>query len=528
MDANRSVPISVVMKFAKLKALTQDEAVVRQALVDSTVTIVDNRIKANIKTAGRSTIILRDVPSDSSEESVKEIFNYPGCKPIISVRSDIGDTWFVLLETEQDAKDTLLDLKLKKRMFNGQPVKARIKTENVVRAYYPMPTIPPIAPVYPVMPFPGMVPAPIEMVPFGYVPVAPVDPASLNVETPLEPVQTEVQEKVVDDESNSDPNKSANRAAATRDTRGRPARTVPSRETTADRRAPRGEGRRTGGEGRNATGKEREKKSEASAKPPIEINSLTFPPLHVGDDSPVPTPGYKEDYKKYNLDEIINIVKEVKEASLPSEVDAEAHSLAITATPNLDLLKRQRTFSIDETREQLRQGRPVLKDAIIPGAVDYRSMMYGDDSQAAKSLALKKPEAEKKVDQPSSSANTEPVAPESGSQSPARFSSSTWAAMVKSAAASGDAAPVTSAPAKAPVKTTEAAKKAAQTTTKAPASGEKASSSSNKKEKDGKGEKKGNSKSKDEKKKDKDGEEKKTEQVSNVSNYILQIVERFE
>ncbi len=93
MDAQMSVPISVVMKFAKLKALTQDEAVVRRALVDSSVTIVDNRIKANIKSSGRSTIILREIPSDAPEEEVKEIFNYDGCKPISSIRSDIGDTW---------------------------------------------------------------------------------------------------------------------------------------------------------------------------------------------------------------------------------------------------------------------------------------------------------------------------------------------------------------------------------------------------------------------------------------------------
>lgn len=88
-----SVPISTVMKFAKLKALTQDEAVVRKSLVDSNLTIIDNRIKANIKATGRSTIILREIPSDAPEEEVKEIFNYEGCKTISSIRSDIGDTW---------------------------------------------------------------------------------------------------------------------------------------------------------------------------------------------------------------------------------------------------------------------------------------------------------------------------------------------------------------------------------------------------------------------------------------------------
>lgn len=95
MDAQMSVPIPVVMKFAKLKALTQDEGIVRQALKDSTaVQIVENRIKPIIKAgSGRSTLILREIPSDAPEEEVREIFNYTGCKPIISIRSEIGDTW---------------------------------------------------------------------------------------------------------------------------------------------------------------------------------------------------------------------------------------------------------------------------------------------------------------------------------------------------------------------------------------------------------------------------------------------------
>lgn len=54
----------------------------------------------------------------------------------------------------------------------------------------------------------------------------------------------------------------------------------------------------------------------------------------------------------------------------------------MTSTPNLDLLKRQRTFSIDETREQLRQGKPVQREAILTGAVDYRSLIFGDDGIA--------------------------------------------------------------------------------------------------------------------------------------------------
>ena len=47
----------------------------------------------------------------ATEEEVREIFNFDGCKPIVSMRSDIEDTWFVIMDSEEDAKDTLLDLR---------------------------------------------------------------------------------------------------------------------------------------------------------------------------------------------------------------------------------------------------------------------------------------------------------------------------------------------------------------------------------------------------------------------------------
>lgn len=49
--------------------------------------------------------------------------------------------------------------------------------------------------------------------------------------------------------------------------------------------------------------------------------------------------------------------------------------------PNKDLLLRQRTFSIDQTRELLRQGKPVHREAVLEGAVDYNSLMFGEGSE---------------------------------------------------------------------------------------------------------------------------------------------------
>jgi hypothetical protein len=149
-------------QFPKIKHLTQDEAVLRAALAGSTtVSVVENKIKANIKAQGRSTIILRDIPSDCGEEEVRSIFAFEGCKPISSVRRDIENTWFVIMDSEEDAKDTMLDIKLKKRTIRGESVKCRLKTEAVVKSFYPV-TAPPI-------PSPTFAPGPFMMGGYGGV-----------------------------------------------------------------------------------------------------------------------------------------------------------------------------------------------------------------------------------------------------------------------------------------------------------------------------------------------------------------------
>jgi hypothetical protein len=208
----------------------------------------------------------------------------------------------------------------------------------------------------------------------------------------------------------------------------------------------------------------------------------------------------------------------------------------MTATPNLDLLKRQRTFSIDETREQLRQGRPVQREAIISGAVDYRSLMYGDDSHGEN--AHKHAKA-KSVEVPSSSGNTvnapvvaevakaveeslqitEPKLSKSDADatpspsSPQKISAATWAAMVKSsAAATADTTAVQSPVVKTfPVMKTSSAADSAKkqlkpTTEKNQATGNPRKSTEGSKEKATEKEKKN---SRGEKRKPRDGEEKK-------------------
>lgn len=431
MDAQMAVSINVIMKFAKLKALTQDESIVRKALEESNVVnVLDNKIKANIKSNTRSTIILREIPSDAPREEVEEIFKYDGSKQIKEIRSEIGDTWFITMETEEAAKDTLLDLRIKKRTFRGQAIKARIKTEAVVRSYYPVPSVNPIpvpAGFLPYPPIPGM-----EMMPpYGFM-QPPIEIPSVTV--PQTSVSNEVETSPSIEDSNGDSANNKNQTAnRNKDKKGlsRTSTATSSSGAANNSSSNNSDPRKKNLSDKKPSSKDSRDKRPTETKPPIEINATTFPPLLSGqeDNTPIPTPGYKDTFIKLSFDEIINIVKNVKEAVLPAEFNPEQHSYAMTATPNLDLLKRQRTFSIDETREQLRQGRPVQREAILPGAVDYNSMMYGDESNAKQNKPKQVEAPVTEVIKPEEPLNIVPTT--SATQ---KISTSTWAAMVKSAA----------------------------------------------------------------------------------------------
>ena len=148
MDANKSVAISVVMKFAKMKQLTTDENVVIDALKDSDVCVIENgRVRGLLKNTVRSTLILRDIPSDAPEAQVRNLFNFPNCAPIVNIRSDIGDTWFVLFDGEDDARNALAEMKSQKVTFEGNPIKGRVKTETMTpRSFAPQYTSAPGSP----------------------------------------------------------------------------------------------------------------------------------------------------------------------------------------------------------------------------------------------------------------------------------------------------------------------------------------------------------------------------------------------
>jgi hypothetical protein len=113
------VPVETIVGFGKIKQLTSNPARVVEAIQDSTLVVLNetkDAIKPNLKSE-RNTIILREIPSETAPEQVQAIFQDCGD---VTVRSDVGDTWFVTLASEDAAVKTLLELRSK--TFNGAPI----------------------------------------------------------------------------------------------------------------------------------------------------------------------------------------------------------------------------------------------------------------------------------------------------------------------------------------------------------------------------------------------------------------------
>jgi hypothetical protein len=341
-----------------LKALTQDESIVRESLAESSVvTLVDDRIRVNAKPTGqRSTIILREIPSDATEEEIREIFNYEGCRPIQSLHPDIENTWFVYMESEDDVKDTVLDLQLKKRLFRGEKVKVRVKSESSVRSFYPVPSIPPMAPVL-FQPYPGYaaIGMPVDMHSYPYIPIAPVpaipiatsSPSPDNIENTRDGTMINKHDKTSENQVPNGYHSNGNAPSADRKS--------PSSKPYAGMKDKKGGFNPSSSNGQPSAfkskkgerfhdrrGNDPSNRRDQKSAPTIEIDSINFPPLHVAsssEDSPAATPVHHEDLVSFDI----------KDNTFQMSTSAEEHvpadeQLSIAAASN-----SQQNNSSDDT-----------------------------------------------------------------------------------------------------------------------------------------------------------------------------------
>ena len=137
MNNELYVPIAVVAEFAKIKALTADMAELVAAMKATDAVVVDEttmRVRPNFAAQQRTTLILRDIPSDADVEEVAALLLANGMPAVKTIRPDIGNTWFV---TFSDEEDTLTMFEYVRTLeWHGQPIGVRIKSEHLLKSVH--------------------------------------------------------------------------------------------------------------------------------------------------------------------------------------------------------------------------------------------------------------------------------------------------------------------------------------------------------------------------------------------------------
>jgi len=137
MDKEHYVDLSVIAEFKLMKALTTDDSVILEAVKSSTKISVDDsakRLRPTVSNA-RTTLILRNIPSATPEEELKKFLNDAKLPNLVSMRSDVGDNWFVRLESEDAAKQALELVKQLK--WEGKTIGCAIKSESLLKGITP-------------------------------------------------------------------------------------------------------------------------------------------------------------------------------------------------------------------------------------------------------------------------------------------------------------------------------------------------------------------------------------------------------
>jgi la-related protein 4 len=418
MDSQMYVLVAVIAQFAKVKALSEDEALIVEAVTNSTLCSLNptkTAIKPNIK-AQRNTIILRDIPSDTSEDEVREIFSGDGCKKVVNVHSDVGDTWFVTMDNEQDAVDTLLHLKLTGKKFNGNSLKARLKSENILRSFFPVPAA-------------GGGAAQAEATPANFIGAAggpsyyggaPGGAYFQSGGGGAAGAGTQYAQSAYGQQNGGRMYKGGTGGAPMYEGYGYGegygkggARSQKGggrgKGEGADGRYGRGKGEGKGkgagigqpgaagvysptreGRGKGAGGRGGREVEVARPKQPV-FSSANFPELNPGKVTLQTIPGWQGEYVKYSEEDVLQFASHMSEddwklpkhglqdllAEFPDVLTVDAHP---------ELLRRQRTVSIEQARAAIRHGKPAqgYNDGEAIGQDEYHSMLYGESAVSGK------------------------------------------------------------------------------------------------------------------------------------------------
>jgi len=133
MDSDQFVPIGIIANFNQIKKLTNDIKLVTQVLRESPNVQVDVEGVKVRPNHTRCTVILREIPDNTPQEEVQNLFAGGGCPRIVSCEFSLNNSWYVTFDSDDDAQRAYRYLREEIREFKGHPIMARIKAKPMNR-----------------------------------------------------------------------------------------------------------------------------------------------------------------------------------------------------------------------------------------------------------------------------------------------------------------------------------------------------------------------------------------------------------